>query len=80
MIYLNGSIDTIINRINLRGRDMEKRVPREYWENLHSRYEAWISNYTDSPILYVNIDKVDLIENPKQLDFIADEIKKLLDL
>lgn len=80
MIYLNGSIDTIIDRINLRGRDMEKRVPRDYWQNLHSRYETWISSYTDSPVLYVNIDKVDLIQNPEQLDIISDEIKKILKL
>ncbi|SHK11295.1 deoxynucleoside kinase [Tepidibacter formicigenes] len=80
MIYLSGSIETILNRINLRGRDMEKRVPREYWENLHNRYENWIKTYKDSPILYVNIDKVDLIENPHQLDIIAQEIKNILNI
>ncbi len=78
MIYLNGSIDTILKRIHSRGRDMEKRVPRDYWENLHHKYENWVKNYKESPILYVNIDKVDLIEKPDQLDFIATEIKNSL--
>lgn len=80
MIYLDGSIDTIINRINLRGRDMEKSVDLEYWVNLHNRYEKWISEYNQSPVLYVNIDKIDLINNPKDLDSLCNEIKKILNI
>jgi deoxyadenosine/deoxycytidine kinase len=80
MIYLDGSIDTIIDRINLRGRDMEKAVEIEYWSNLHNRYENWIREYNQSPVLYVNINEVDLVENPKHLDMLCDEIKKILGL
>ncbi|MGL5693880.1 MAG: deoxynucleoside kinase [Peptostreptococcaceae bacterium] len=78
MIYLDGSIDTIINRINLRGREMEKSVDLEYWQNLHSRYERWIAEYDQSPVLYVNINEVDLINNPEHLDTLCNEIKKIL--
>ena len=78
MIYLDGSIDTIISRINLRGREMEKTVDLDYWKNLHSRYEKWIKEYDQSPVLYVNINEVDLINNPEHLDVLCDEIKKVL--
>ena len=78
MIYLDGSIDNIIKRINLRGRDVEKSVDVEYWKNLHKRYEKWINEYDYSPVLYVDINKVDLIENEKHLDMLCDEIKKIL--
>ena len=78
MIYLNGSTDSIINRISLRGRDMEKRVPHEYWENLNNRYDTWIKTYTDSPILNVNIDHVDFLENPEELQKLVSEIKNSL--
>ena len=78
MIYLDGSIDNIIKRINLRGRDVEKSVDVEYWKNLHKRYEKWINEYDYSPVLYVDINKVDLIENEKDLDIICGEIKKIL--
>lgn len=78
MIYLTGSIDSIINRINSRGRDMEKRVPRDYWENLHSRYESWIKSYNESPVLHVNIDELDLLENPSHLDDLCKNIKSIL--
>lgn len=80
MIYLDGSIDTIINRINLRGREMEKSTDLGYWSNLHNRYEKWILEYDHSPVLYVDINKVDLINNPEHLDLLCDEIKKILSI
>ncbi|MCC5911078.1 MAG: deoxynucleoside kinase [Clostridiaceae bacterium] len=78
MIYLDGSIDTILNRINQRGRDMEKKIPKEYWIDLHNRYKKWISSYNQSPVLVVDIDKVDLLKNPNQADVLAKEIKNIL--
>ena len=78
MIYLDGSLDSIIHRINLRGRDMEKTVDIECWENLHNRYEKWISEYDQSPVLYVNINEVDLINNPEHLDMLCEKIKEIL--
>ncbi|CEQ25199.1 deoxyguanosine kinase [[Clostridium] sordellii] len=80
MIYLDGSIDTIISRINLRGRDMEKSVDLDYWVNLHNRYENWIREYDQSPVLYVNINEVDLVNKPEHLDLLCDEIKRLLNI
>ncbi|CEP46125.1 deoxynucleoside kinase [Paraclostridium sordellii] len=80
MIYLDGSIDTIISRINLRGRYMEKSVDLDYWVNLHNRYENWIREYDQSPVLYVNINEVDLVNKPEHLDLLCDEIKRLLNI
>ena len=80
MIYLDGSLDSIIHRINLRGRDMEKTVDIEYWKNLHNRYGKWISEYDQSPVLYVNINEVDLIKNPEHLDLLCDKIKEILEM
>ncbi|MFI3210786.1 MAG: deoxynucleoside kinase [Peptostreptococcaceae bacterium] len=80
MIYLNGSLDSIINRINKRGRDMEKSVDIEYWRNLHNRYSKWIEEYNECPVLYVDIDKVDLINHPEHLDMLCEEIKNTLNI
>lgn len=78
MIYLDGSIETILSRIDLRGRDMEKKIPKEYWLGLHNRYKEWISNYKESPVLVVNIDQVDLIEHPHQIEVLTTEINNIL--
>lgn len=80
MIYLDGSIDTIVNRINMRGREMEKSVDLDYWTNLHNRYKKWITEYDQSPVLYVNINEIDLKNNPEHLDALCNEIKSLLNI
>lgn len=80
MIYLTGSIDKVLERISERGRDMEKSVDIEYWKNLHERYEKWMPEYNLSPVLYVNIDEVDIIENPEHLDSLCNQIKEILQI
>ena len=80
MIYLDYSIEKIIERINLRSRDMEKEVDVEYWTNLHRRYENWIKEYDLSPVLYVDIDKVDLVNNPEHLEELCEKIKSTLNI
>ena len=40
LIYLEGSIDDIIARIEERGRPMEQQTPNEYWYEMHNRYES----------------------------------------
>lgn len=80
MIYLTGSIDKILERINIRGRDIEKCVDTVYWKNLHDRYEKWMPTYNLSPVLYVNIDKIDIVEHPEHLDLLCDKIKEILNI
>ncbi len=80
LIYLNGSIESIVNRINTRGREMEKKVDISYWRNLHNRYEDFIANYNKSNVLSVDIDKIDLLEGEGHLDMLCDKIKEILNI
>ena len=80
MIFLNGSIEKVLERIDIRGRDMEKSVDREYWAGLHKRYEKWMPNYKESAVLHVNIDEFDLVKNPEHLDLICNKIKEILSI
>lgn len=77
-IYLTGSIDTILQRISMRGRDAEKAVPASYWAELHNRYERFIAGYTHSPVLWVDIDRFDLYKHPEHLNMLAGEIRRFL--
>lgn len=80
MIYLTGSLDKVLERINLRGREIEKSVDVEYWRNLHERYEEWMPKYDLSPVLYVNIDEIDIVENPEHLELLCNKIKEILNI
>ncbi|MDF2627336.1 MAG: deoxynucleoside kinase [Symbiobacteriaceae bacterium] len=77
-IYLTGSLDTILKRIASRGRESEKAVPAAYWAELHTRYERFISGYTQSPILWVDIDRFDMYKHPEHLEMLAAEVRHFL--
>ncbi len=74
LIYIEGSLQDIIDRIQSRGRPMEQQTPIAYWEEMHSRYENWINNFTTCPVLKVNINDYDLIQNPESVDPILKKI------
>jgi len=77
-IYLTGSIETIVRRIAERGRASEKAVPVEYWADLHRRYDRFIAEYDQSPVLWVDIDHFDLFKHPEHLGMLAGEVRRFL--
>ncbi|HEY3367526.1 MAG TPA: deoxynucleoside kinase [Symbiobacteriaceae bacterium] len=77
-IYLTGNIDTILRRIAMRGRDSEKAVPVTYWAGLHARYDQFIGEYVQSPVLWVDIDRFDMFKHPEHLGLLAGEIRRFL--
>lgn len=78
IIYLEGNIDEIVDRIGTRGRQMEIDTPVEYWYNLHRRYEDWIENFTSAPVLRLNINEYDLVNDEKSMDYILTKIGRVI--
>lgn len=78
IIYLEGDINEIVGRIGTRGRQMEIDTPVEYWYNLHRRYEDWIENFTSAPVLRLNINEYDLVNDEKSMDYILTKIGRVL--
>ena len=60
LIYIEGSLPSILTRINERGREMEIQTDVSYWEQMHSRYSVWIDQFTACPVLRLNIDEYDV--------------------
>ena len=78
LIYLEGPIDDIIGRIQERGREMEQQTPHDYWYEMHNRYEEWINNFNSCPVLRLDINDYDLMENPEQVEGIIERISYML--
>lgn len=78
LVYLEGPIDSIIDRIHARGRDMEQQTPHDYWFEMHERYENWINNFNACPVLRINIDDYDLKKDPQAVDIIVSRIAHML--
>ncbi|MGL5086231.1 MAG: deoxynucleoside kinase [Clostridium sp.] len=65
MVYLKGSFETVLNRINLRGREFEiDDSLKEYYEFLWKDYDAWVENhYKASQVLIIDMDNMDVVNN-----------------
>lgn len=85
MVIIKVSYETMINRIKKRGRDFEQiekdksLIP--YYHNLIKYYDEWINNYDASPVLIVDGDKYDFVENNEDQVEVLNQIEdKLLEL
>ncbi|OJF92725.1 deoxynucleoside kinase [Alkalibacterium sp. 20] len=64
LIYLRGSFETHLERIEKRGRPYEQIEDNSelltYYKRLHGRYDEWFASYDKSPTLIINIDEINL--------------------
>lgn len=74
LIYLEGSIDNILDRIEERGRPMEQQTDKAYWYEMHDRYENWIDGFNSCPVLRLDINDYDLMKNPDSIELILERI------
>ncbi|HUP20214.1 MAG TPA: deoxynucleoside kinase [Gemmatimonadota bacterium] len=79
LIYLRTSVPVLEARIRDRGRDFERTIPRAYLEALNRHYEDWIGRWTASPVLVVDTDAVNLVEEEAELAEVADRVQRKLE-
>ncbi len=77
MVYLKGSFETVLERINRRGRTFELGDELvSYYRFLWEDYDKWVfSSYKESPLIVVDVDKVDILNNPSDFDLLVEQVK-----
>ncbi|WP_188207401.1 deoxynucleoside kinase [Alkalibacillus aidingensis] len=78
LIYLEGSFDDILTRLRQRGRKMEQETPIEYWEEMYNRYEEWINNFNTCPVMRININDYDLLNDQTSIEPILERISQFI--
>lgn len=82
IIYLNASLDTLLKRIKIRGREVEKNISPLYLEQLSIDYENAITSFEQAhpevPVLRFNGDELDFVKNEDDLQHIFDQLAKSL--
>lgn len=78
VIYLRASVPTLVNRIQLRGRDYEKQISAVYLSQLNELYESWINGFSLCPVLTVPADDLNYVAFPAHLDLILKKIEEKL--
>lgn len=73
LIYLKASVPTLIQQIEKRGREYESSIRLDYITSLNNRYNSWIEEYSNCKLI-INMDDLNITENPKDLGFVVDSI------
>jgi len=77
VIYLQTSTDVLIERIKRRGREYEENISEEYVRELNERYNSFFFHYSQTPLLLVNTDNLDFINDENDLMNLVEEIRKM---
>lgn len=79
MIYLHASLDTLLERIENRGREIEKNIQQSYLAQLAEDYENYMDKfeqlYPDIPVLRFNGDQFDFVKKQSDLDHIINQVQ-----
>ncbi len=67
VIYLQASVEVLLERVRSRGRPYERAISREYLEEVVRAYNYFFFHYTQAPLFVVNTNEVDLARNPLHL-------------
>ncbi len=75
VVYLQAHPDTLMERIARRNRPFEKDMDRDYISRLNDAYNHYFFHYTDTPLLVVNTNSIDFVNEP---DDYEDLVKRIL--
>ena len=76
VIYLQADTDVLIKNIEKRGRNMEKDVTWEYIDALNQVYTEYFFRYQDTPLVIINTNNIDFVENENDLKEVIDYIRQ----
>ncbi len=63
VIYLQADVDTLMARIAQRDRPFERNMDRGYIEQLHAAYDRFFAGYTETPLLALETDMLNLVRD-----------------
>ena len=78
LIYLRATVPTLVNQIQKRGRDYEEAIRLDYLKKLNERYETWIEGYKLGKLLIVDVDDINIQDNPEDLAGVIEKINAQL--
>lgn len=83
VIYLDASVDTLMKRIAMRGREFEQMIKRDYMEQLVTDYQEFIDRFEKEnpqiPVIRIDGNAFDFVNNPYDLEKILQQVKDALE-
>jgi deoxyadenosine/deoxycytidine kinase len=76
VIYLQASVPTLLKRIARRGIDYEQSIEAAYLERLCAAYVEFFHRYDDAPLLIVNAEEINPVDNDDHYAMLLEEIER----
>lgn len=76
VIYLQATVDSLLQRIARRGIAYEQAIDRRYLEKLTEAYARFFHAYNEGPLLIVNASQIDPINNEADYEQLFQQIQK----
>ena len=76
VIYLQADTDVLMKNIEKRGRNMERNVTWEYIDALNQVYTEYFFRYQDTPLVIINTNNIDFVENENDLKEVIQYIRQ----
>ncbi len=74
VIYLQAPEDVLLKRIAKRGIRYERRIDSTYLRNLSEAYARMFLNYDAAPVLIVNAEHINLVDNDRDYEALLEQI------
>lgn len=77
VIYLQAPVEVLHERVRRRGVSYERPISEEYLEKLAESYSRYFYQYEASPLLIVNSENLNFVDDPKDFDLLISRIDKM---
>lgn len=78
LIYLRADLDTLMARIAMRDRPYERGMDRIYIDNLRLAYEGFFTAYTQSPVLVIDTNNLNIVAEQEAYLNVRERIRSAL--
>lgn len=77
VIYLQASVETLVFRVKRRGNPFETGIEEDYLRRLSEAYSRYFYDYSDSPLLIVNSERLNFVDVPEHFDLLVERMKAM---
>ncbi len=74
VVFLKADTDTLMNRITARDRPYERNMEATYIDSLRAAYEQFFASYDKAPVLIIDANNTDFVQNADDREMIFSRI------
>jgi deoxyadenosine/deoxycytidine kinase len=77
VVYLQASVDTLIERVRRRGVAFEAGISEDYLRRLSEAYSRYFHGYDESALLIVNSERLNFVSVPEHFDLLVERMQAM---